>query len=472
MAAVRVRPLLSWATRFQVRQYVRGSLWILPLAGGLAGWLLAQLTLWTEGSLPLPSGWTYSAGTASGLLTAIVGAMIGLLGFVVTIGVLVIQSATQTLSPRFMRLWYRDRMQKFVLATFTATLAMAFVLLRRTEKGHVPNLGVTVAGGAVLLSLVLLVLYFDRFTHRLRPVAIAALVAATGRAVLAAPPQARPYVPPDAPRPRSGAGVGAEVRHPEPFAAPEGVPTWTVRSRRSGAVQAIHQPGLVRAARAYDCVLVLVHPVGDFVPEGTVLMEAYGATAPPDEPRLCGLVAFGHERTIDQDPAFALRILVDIAIRALSPAVNDPTTAIQLVDHVEEVIGVVGASPRPGQLALADDEGRLRVLVPEHSWEQYLRLAVTEIRLYGKTSVQVCRRLRALLEDLCDKVPAAHRAAVEAELARLDATVERSFDDPAERDFARTRDRQGIGGPSYVRSSLSSSGDVRGRGRADRSVQS
>jgi Predicted membrane protein (DUF2254) len=102
--------------------------------------------------------------------------MVALLGFVVTSGVLVIQQATATLSPRFMRLWYRDRLQKVVLATFAGTFTYSFALLRRVDTNSVPDLGVTIAGIAVAVSLILLLVYLNLFTHALRPVAVAAMV--------------------------------------------------------------------------------------------------------------------------------------------------------------------------------------------------------------------------------------------------------------------------------------------------------
>ena len=115
-----------WATRFRRRQYLKGSLWALPLCGCVIGVLLAQLLLWIDSTVHIKALMHYSSSTATGVLTAIIGAMVALLGFVVTIGVLVIQQATATLSPRFMRLWYRDRLQKVVLATFAGT----FIRLR------------------------------------------------------------------------------------------------------------------------------------------------------------------------------------------------------------------------------------------------------------------------------------------------------------------------------------------------------
>ena len=108
----------------------------------------------------------------------------------------------------------------------------------------------------------------------------------------------------------------------------------------------------MRWAGKNGCVVVLGHPVGDFVSSGGTLFEVHGpvADAGHADRKLRGMVALGVERTLEQDPAFALRILVDIAIRALSPAVNDPTTAVQVLDHLEDVLSVIGRTPGSGEL--------------------------------------------------------------------------------------------------------------------------
>ncbi|MCU7730949.1 DUF2254 domain-containing protein [Actinoplanes sp. KI2] len=418
---------MSWALIFRIRQYLKGSLWVLPALGGVAGVVLAGLDERLEHGIHLPEAWQYSADTASSVLTSIVAAAIGLLGFVVTISVLVVQMATGTLSPRFMRLWYRDRMQKIVLAALTATFAFAFGLLRRIQQDSVPSLGVTVAGVAVGGSVLLLLVYLEHFAHGLRPVAVAAKVAAAGRAVVLAIAEELP-----------GTAAG-----PSPTT---GKPLLTVRSRRSGVIQAVHHRELVRTAVRHDCVLALTHAVGDFVPPGATVVEVYGPRRAPGRRRLAAMVALGQERTIDQDPAFALRILVDIAIRGLSPAVNDPTTATQVLDYVEDLMQALGQADIPSPRQIRDRDGRVRVVLPSPAWEDYLSLAVTETRQYGATSPQVCRRLRAMLAELHDIVRPDRQSAVTAELTALDAIVQRSFTDAAERAFAAGADRQGIGG--------------------------
>ncbi|MET9504916.1 DUF2254 domain-containing protein [Streptomyces sp. NPDC006622] len=424
-----MRVLTPWAARFRLRQYVKASLWIVPMFGLVLGALLAEFALTADGADWPPSGWRYSATTASDVLTAIVGAMVALLGFVVTIGVLVVQQATGTLSPRYMRLWYRDRLQKAVLATFTGTFAFAFSLLRSIESDSVPDLGVTLAGAAVAISLVLLLIYLNRFIHSLRPVAIAELVARMGEDVFTT----------------GAAAVRGAAPRGDGTVPPAG-PVMRVRTARGGAVQAFHVTGLVAEAARHDCVFVVTRLIGDFVPPGTVLVDVHGGTSAPDPDRVTGLVALGAERTIEQDPAFALRVLVDIAIRALSPAVNDPTTAVQVINYIESFLHTVGRSRLPGRYVLADHHGHARLVLPGRDWENYLQLAVWEIRDYGASSVQICRRLRAMLEGLLETLPPGQHPAVHTELGLLRESIEREFPDAARRAVAQGADRQGIGG--------------------------
>jgi uncharacterized membrane protein len=422
---------VSWATAFRLRQFARGSLWVLPLVGGLLGVLLGSGLIWAGQSVRLPPYWTYSPSTASTVLSAIVGAMAALTGFVVTVTVLVVQMATSTFSARYMRLWYRDRMLKMLLALLVGTLAYSFTLLRRIEASFVPDLGVSVAGFLVVTDLLLFVVFLDRFLHRLRPVAVAAFVASYVR--------------------RDFARYAAALAAPDVFTGafqPAGEqPTMVIRSARPGAIQALDVRGLAGWARQHRCLVVLCRRVGDFVPAGATLIQTYGSTAASGsqaEGRLGKMIVLGDERTIEQDPAFAIRIMVDIADKALSPAINDPTTAVQALDHLSDVLRLVGTTDlSPSR---TDTPVRPGLVIPARSWEDYLTLGVTEIREYGSTSIQVMRRMRAMLEELHDEVRAEHRPAVEEELARLQTTVTRAFAGSVDLDRANTADPQGIGG--------------------------
>ncbi len=289
----------------------------------------------------------------------------------------------------------------------------------------------SVAGIAVVVSVMLFLVYLDRFLHRLRPIAVGWIVADAGARIFTA---GLPTIPGLAPEP---AAIQAGAK-----------PDLEVRSGGAGAIQAIHSHGLLALAVQHDCLLVLPHAVGDIVPHDSVIVCAFGAAEPPDSERVRGMIAIGEERTIEQDPAFALRILVDIAIRALSPAVNDPTTACQLLGPIEDLLLIIGESDMRGRGELRDGDGRLRVLVGTRRWEDLLALALTEIRDYGANTTQITRRLAALLNELAGRVRPEHRPAVAAQMVLLDAALERAVADPSYRAFAGHSDPQGIGGPS------------------------
>ncbi|MFO7533552.1 MAG: DUF2254 family protein, partial [Candidatus Limnocylindrales bacterium] len=231
---------------------------------------------------------------------------------------------------------------------------------------------------------------------------------------------------------------------------PSTSPTFVLRATRAGTIQAVDTRGLRRFADRHRCLLVFRRTIGDFVPVGAAILEVHGPELPAATTRrLWGLVALGVERTIEQDPAFAIRVMVDVATKALSPAVNDPTTAVQVLDHLGETLRMVGTAPVPQGIPPA---GALTsgVVMPVRAWSDYLSLAITEIREYGAASVQVLRRLRALLEELDELVEPERRAAVGDELRRLDATVAERYTDSVDLDRALRPDAQGIGGPSVA----------------------
>ncbi len=424
---------MTWRRVFRIRLYVRDSLWVLPLAGALLGAVLGSVEARIDQSVHVSPQFQYSASTASTVLAAIVGATAALTGFVVTVTTLVVQMATGTFSARYMRLWYRDRMLKVLLALLVGTLAFSFSLMRRVESNFVPNIGVSVAGVLLITSLLVFLVFLDRYLHRLRPVAVAALVAGYFR---------RNFEYEVKLAKNADIFVGVPGQSAEE-------PLLSVRSQRAGAIQAVDGDALVGWAREQDCLLVLRHAIGDFVPSGAKLIDVYGAGAiiSRAERQLGDLVALGDERTIEQDPAFAIRVLVDVANLALSPAVNDPTTAVQVLDYLGETLRLVGTAEAPVRTWGNNGRPRRGVLIPTRSWEDYLTLTAHEIREYGSGGIQIMRRMRAMLEELHDEVRPEYRAAVKDELARLDATVAKSFGGSVDFDRASVADTQGIGGP-------------------------
>jgi uncharacterized membrane protein len=424
---------MGWGILFRTRQYVLGSLGLAPLLGALLGLVLAEVSVAVEASGATPGLWHYTPETATAVLSSTIGAVASLTGFVVTVTVLGVQMATGTFSPRYMRLWYRDRLLKGVLAVLLGTLLFAFSIIRRISADFVPNGSVTLSSLGVAVSVLLFMLYLDRFIHRMRPVAVAALMAEQGR--------------------RAFLGSLVEAGRPDTSFVPHGslrltsTPTYVLRAEKAGTIQAVDARGLTRFARQNECLLVFRHAVGDFVSVDAVILEVHGAELSEGiARRLRDLVALGVERTIEQDPAFAIRVMVDVATRALSPAVNDPTTAVQVLDHLAETLRMFGTAPDPASLAMgpAPTTG---VVMPIRSWPEILSLGVTEIREYGGTSIQVLRRLRALLEELGQLVKPERKVAVDDELRRLAQTVAVGFGGRVDLDRATMADAQGLGGP-------------------------
>ncbi len=425
---------MTWARRFRRRESLLESLWVIPLAGAALGGVLGLVVSFADENIGTPFLWQYSPSTASTVLSSIIGATAALTGFVVTVTVLVVQMATGTFSARILRLWYRDPMLKATLAILAGTLTFSFALLRRIDDDFVPDLGVTLSGLFVSLCLLAFIVFFDRYLRRLRPAAVATDVASAAQSTFE---QTVRF----ADRP--------DIRWD--YGTTRADPTLVVRAGRGGAIQAVDPDGLVEWALAHGAGLVLPHPVGDFVHTGEELVHVYGGEfGDRAAEELEGMIAFGDERTFDQDPAFAIRIMVDIANRALSPAVNDPTTAVQVLDHIGEVLGLIGRTDLEERTKPASaDTPAAAVVMVTRRWEDYVTLGLTEIREYGATSMQIMRRLRAMLEELLETVRLEHRAAVEEELRRLNATVADAWRGSVDLDRASVADGQGIGGLAH-----------------------
>jgi uncharacterized membrane protein len=166
-----------------------------------------------------------------------------------------------------------------------------------------------------------------------------------------------------------------------------------------------------------------------------------------DERKLPGAVAFGPERTIEQDSTFAFRIIVDMAIKALSKAINDPTTAVLAIDQLQRLLKKVGGKHLHHDDQIPDGVGHLRLVLPTPNWEDFVQLAFSEIRLYGAENFQIAwRRLRAMIDNFIQTLPEPRRPALRRELKLFDQSIDRFYVLPEERELARTPDKQGLGG--------------------------
>ena len=201
---------------------------------------------------------------------------------------------------------------------------------------------------------------------------------------------------------------------------------------------------LVGLAKQAEGVIVMPLAVGDTVVEGDAVLTVHGGHHTLPLTDLRGAIQLEHQRTFDQDPKYALRLLVDVAIKALSPAVNDPTTAVQALDEIEDLLRRIGTrSLEVGQVQ--DEGGVLRLIFPAPTWEDFLSLAFDEIRFYGATSLQVMRRLRTALYDLHRVVAHSRQKAVQHYIDHVDFTVKHSISDTEDQTTALRQDRQGLG---------------------------
>ncbi len=427
---------MSWRTRWRIEEYVRNSIWIVPaLLATLAivlGFVLPEIDERTTSSI----GIKFGGGAAVAILGAIAGGMITFTGFVFSILLLAVQFGSSEFSPRMLRRFLRDRTTKLALGMFMATFIYALAVLRTIGTSPDPNFVPDNSVSAAVILLLLSMLMFLRLIHRTtQGLRVAAVVAELGRDGAALMRRTYPEPAPDSAAEEAEPNLPAEER------------CRVVDYRgEPGILQSVDVRGLVEFARDSDVVIELIPRVGDLLVSEAPLFRVHGGGADIDEKRLQGSVALGDERTTRQDPAFVFRLLADISSKALSPGVNDPTTSAQALDQIEILLRLLaGRRLTPG--VLRDEAGRVRLRYPTPSWEDFLSIALDETRFFGETSVQITRRLRALLEDLQAIVPSYRQPAVEAQLALLESSVGRTFAEAPERQIAAVRDRQGIGSP-------------------------
>lgn len=389
-----------------LRETVRSSFWLVPAACVAVAIGLAMLLTTIDqrlGQAGSPLVFTGGPEAARTLLSTITSSMITFTGLVFSITVVVLQLTSSQFSPRVLRTFLSDRANQLALGVFTATFVYAMMVLRTVRSSFegspfVPQLATTVAVGLVLLSVGIFLYYIHHITNSIRA---ASIIAGIGRETRAELDRRYPEDSGDPGPPR-----------------PASTPARTVPAPRPGVVVLVDERSLVRRAAEVGCVLALVPRVGDFVPAGAPLLEVLGRTDGSEDDRLVATIKFGRERTMEQDVAFGFRQLADIADRALSPGVNDPTTALQAIDQLHDLLRRLATRPFPTG-RLADDDGRLRLLLPVIGWEELLAVAVDEVVQYAEGSGQVLARLRSMLADLREVARPEHRAAVDRRLAAI-----------------------------------------------------
>jgi uncharacterized membrane protein len=412
--------------------------WVIPLCYAVgavpAGMILPRLE-----HRFLTTAVTSSVSTAVALtiLSSITSGMIALTGIVFSLAFVMVQFSAVAYSPRLVSWISRDPVIWHSIGIFTATFLYAIgdmAWIDRAGSGRVPFFSTWV----VILLTLASVGMFIALIQRLALLQISRMLAFTGnlgRRVIE-----QMYSPLE---------TLASAARAEEFAKFPVTQT-VMHSGEPQTLQAVYMPALLALAMQTAGRVEVLASVGDTLITGMPLLRVFGGNHLVKDETWKRAFETGTDRTFEQDPKYAIRLLVDIAIKALSPAINDPTTAVQALDQIQDHLLRLGR--RHLEIGtVRDSEGMLRLVVPHPTWEDFLRLGFEEIRFCGASSVQVMRRMRAMISDLIAALPQERHAPLEHHRERLNATIARSFADEEEKLEASVEDRQGLGVPRASR---------------------
>lgn len=347
------------------------------------------------------------------VLGTVSSAMISVTGLVFSITIVVLQLASSQFTPRALGGFLQSRIVQGTLGIFIATFIFALTVTRyvrgsNVSEQFVPQVSVTLAFVLVLACMG----YFLAFIHHITTtVQVSHVISRIGDQTLKTagrmyPERAEDLAPTFGPT-WSPDGGTPQVRLPAP---------------RHGAITHVDYPGLARWAARHDVVVSVDRSVGEFLVEGQDLLTLWGTSEldARTSRKVYRFVGVGPQRVAHQDVAFGIRQLVDIIDRALSPGVNDPTTALQCLQELHRILRhlVQQATPSP---YIADDQGQVRVVHHPQSVSDLVQLAVREPAHYGQDSLRMIPGLRAMLEDLQQVTASRYRDTIDRLLAGLPA---------------------------------------------------
>jgi len=367
------------------------------------------------------------------IYSSIASGMMALTGVVFSLAFVMVQFSAIAYSPRLVHWIVRDRVLWHSLGVFTATFIYALgaiAWLDRNHSGNTPFFSGWLVIILLLASVVMLIALIDRISlFQIRR--MLSLTGDHGRHVIEA--------------------MYPLAEAPTAIAAPEELEQYPLTQTvlhigKPRAIQWLDEKTLLTLSSTAGGIVEVASSAGDFVVEGTPLLRVYGGTQHIDEKKFRQAFGMGGDRTFEQDPKYAFRLLVDIAIKALSPAINDPTTAVQALDQIEDLLRRLG-SRRLEIGTTRDTSGKLRLVISYPGWEDFLDLAFEEIRFYGANSVQVMRRMKALVSDLISALPQERHKSLLHFQQRLSTSIGKSFGDTEDQQQASVEDRQGLGRP-------------------------
>ena len=437
--------LIPWNKWYSIKSYIRASLWFVPFVAVVLYWVVTRITHGIGGWL-LRTGridettayFGLSMAGARTMLETIITMNLSFLVFTFGSLLVAIQVAGGQYTPRIIATTLlRDNAIRFTVGYFVFTLLFTLRVLTRMRGEVVHQFNTFIAALLGLVSLVVFLYLIDYAARFLRPVSIVQRVGESGIAVI----QSIYPEPTTGPRP---------VESPRRPAFPHRT---VANAGASGIVLAVNLEELFARARHANGIVEFVPQVGDFVAKDEPLFRLHAGAGALDDNQLRAAVALGSERTLEQDATFAFRILVDIAIKALSPAINDPTTAVLAIDQLHRLLRMVGLR-HVSREEFRDATGEVRLVFRTPNWEDFVNMSCTEIRHYGAGSVQIMRRLRSMLENLMHTLPQHRHAELRQQLNLLDRTIDGHYVFPEDLALARIPDPQGLGGSVGVQAAI------------------
>src|SRR5918994_787948 len=401
------------------------GIWFVPLMCVLAGVGLSFGTIAIDRAYDyelIPQSISGGPDAALEIFGTVAASMLSLSALVLTSTMVLVQLAMGKFSPRIVQRILQDKPSQLAIGIFVGTFAHAMLALREVQtegQGVVPGVAVVVAFVLIVISIMVLVWYVNHIGRALRVSALIELVGNDTRKLLD----------------KLYADVGATSKLQGP----------AICARHSGVITQIDHEALILIAEAGDCVLTLRPALGEFVPAGATLLEITGAAERLNMNAAIRSIELGLERTLDQDMAYGLRLLVDIAERSLSDGTFlDPTTAVQAIDRLHDCLRQLAPRSFPDG-RFRDDKGEVRLVTPSMTWEGYVHLAFDEIRMAGAGSPQVARPLHAALQDLLTIAPAERTSSLREQLELLNSGIEGAIGEGGDRAHSSRNDPSGLG---------------------------
>jgi uncharacterized membrane protein len=361
---------------------------------------VAFVTISIDNSRDGATSWAYGGGPegARELLAAIAASMITVAGVSFSVMIVALTLASQQFGPRLLRNFMRDSGNQIVLGTFIATFTYCLIVLRTIRGGEsefVPHVSVTLAIFFALASLGVLIYFIHHAAVSIQAPELIAMVAKDIEQGI------ERLFPEELGRARQNDQQqipGNFLRDLESEAAP-------ITAAQTGYLQSVDSERLLDVAKEHDLLLFVKCRPGDFIIEGDELARSRPPQQLNDQAadEIRAAFVLGTQRTHLQDVEFSIRQLVEVAVRALSPGINDPFTAVNCIDRIAAALCRLAERSFPSPLR-RDEEGKLRVIARPVTFSRIVSAAFDPIRHYGRTSPPVVLRLLEVIAVIASRV--------------------------------------------------------------------